>query len=491
MLKKYGFVRVGAVVPEIKVADTEFNSREIIKQVKIADSNKVQILCFPELSITSYSCNDLFRQDILIENSMKALEKIVEATQNTNVIVLVGLPLRIDNQLFNTAIVIQNGNILGAVPKTYIPNYDEFYEARWFTSGKDFIQRTIKLLDREVPFGTDLLFRDKENESICFAIEICEDLWVVNPPSNNYALNGATMIFNLSASNEILGKSDYRRDLAKMQSAKTISAYIYASAGINESTTDLVFSGQAMIFENGNLLKENEEFNFESNMIFTEVDTKRLVNDRQRNISYMQSKEEKQYRYVEINICDNIENLSREYSKTPFVPANDKKKIKVCNEILNIQSYALAKRIKSIPTKKIIVGISGGLDSCLAFLIAVKAYEILKLDRNDIIAITMPGFGTTDTTLQNAKKLIAEYGTTFREIDIKRACEIHFEDIEQDKEKFDITYENAQARERTQILMDIANKEGGIVLGTGDLSELAIRMVYIQWRSYEYVWDKL
>lgn len=475
MLKKYGFVRVGAVVPEIKVADTEFNSNEIIKQIEIAQNNKIQILCFPELSITGYSCGDLFHQEVLLENSIRALENIIEATSKLNIIVIIGMPIRIENQLFNTAVVIQNGNILGVVPKSYIPNYEEFYEDRWFTSGKDFVQRNIKLLGKEVPFGTDLLFKDKENNEICFAIEICEDLWVVNPPSSNYALNGANIIFNLSASNSVLGKSDYRKDLVKMQSAKTITGYIYVSAGVNESTTDMLFSGQAMVYENGTLLKENREFNFESNMIFIEIDTKRLMNDRQKNISYMHSKDEnKTYRNIEINISDDIETLSREYSKTPFVPTDDKKKIKVCNEILNIQSYALAKRIKSIPTKKIIVGISGGLDSCLAFLVAIKAYEILDLDRKDIIAITMPGFGTTDKTLQNAKRLIEEYETTFREIDIKKACEVHFEDINQNKETFDITYENAQARERTQILMDIANKEGGIVLGTGDLSELAL-----------------
>lgn len=475
MLKKYGFVRVGAVVPEIKVADTEFNSNEIIKQIEIAQNNKIQILCFPELSITGYSCGDLFHQEVLLENSIRALENIIEATSKLNIIIVIGMPIRIENQLFNTAVVIQSGDILGVVPKSYIPNYEEFYEDRWFTSGKDFVQRNIKLLGKEVPFGTDLLFKDKENNEICFAIEICEDLWVVNPPSSNYALNGANIIFNLSASNSVLGKSDYRKDLVKMQSAKTISAYIYSSAGVNESTTDMVFSGQAIVYENGTLLKENREFNFESNMIFTEIDTKRLMNDRQKNISYMHSKDEnKTYRNIEINISDDIETLSREYSKTPFVPTDDKKKIKVCNEILNIQSYALAKRIKSIPTKKIIVGISGGLDSCLAFLVAIKAYEILGLDRKDIIAITMPGFGTTDKTLQNAKRLIEEYKTSFREIDIKKACEVHFEDINQNKETFDITYENAQARERTQILMDIANKEGGIVLGTGDLSELAL-----------------
>ncbi len=475
MLKKYGFVRVGAVTPELKVADTEFNSKEIIRQIEIAESNEIQILCFPELSITGYSCADLFYQDVLIENSIRVLKDILETTKKVNIIVIVGMPLRIENKLFNVAIVMQHGTILGVVPKTYIPNYEEFYEERWFTSGKDILQEKIKLLDNEVPFGTDLLFKDKENEDICFAIEICEDLWVVNPPSSNYALNGANIIFNLSASNNVLGKSEYRRDLIKIQSAKTISAYIYTSAGVNESTTDMVFSGQSMIYENGKLLREGKEFTFESNIIFTDIDTKRLINDRQRNISYMHSKDKnKAYRNIEIKIADNIKSLSREYSKTPFVPTDDKKKIKTCNEILNIQSYALARRLKSIPSQKVVIGISGGLDSCLAFLVAIKAYEILGLDKKGIIAITMPGFGTSNTTLKNAKELIEEYETTFKEIDIKHACEIHFEDIEQPKEKYDITYENAQARERTQILMDIANKEGGIVLGTGDLSELAL-----------------
>lgn len=475
MLKEHGFVRVGCVVPELKIADIEFNVNEIIKQTKIASENKVQILCFPELSITGYSCADLFHQDILIEKTIKALQTILNETKDINTILIVGAPIRANNQLFNTAIVMQKGEILGIVPKTYIPNYQEFYESRWFTSSKNIIKHEIELFDRTIPFDTNILFRDKENKEICFGVEICEDLWVVNPPSNSHTLNGATMIFNLSASNTILGKSEYRENLVKMQSAKTISGYIYTSAGINESTSDLVFSGQAIICENGNILTQNKEFDFNSNMIFTEIDVKRLINDRQKNISYMQSIEnQKEYKEIDICILDEVESLSREYTKTPFVPTNDKKKITVCSEILNIQSYALARRLKAINFPKVIVGISGGLDSCLAFLVAVKAYEILNMDKKNIIAITMPGFGTSDRTLQNAKKIIHEYGTTFKEIDIKKVCEQHFEDIEQPKDKFDITYENAQARERTQILMDVANKEGGIVLGTGDLSELAL-----------------
>ena len=475
MLKEHGFVRVGCVVPELKIANINFNVSEIVKQIKIASENKVQILCFPELCITGYSCADLFHQDILIEETLKGIQTIAEETKNSNTIIIVGAPIRENNQLFNTAVVIQKGEILGIVPKTYIPNYQEFYEARWFASGKDIVKKELEIFNKNIPFGTDILFRDKENKEICFAVEICEDLWVVNPPSNFYTLNGATMIFNLSASNTILGKSEYRENLVKMQSAKTISGYIYTSAGINESTSDIVFSGQAMIAENGNLLEQNKEFNPNSNMIFTEIDVKRLMNDRQKNISYMQSKEDmKEYRNILFVIEDNIEELSRKYSKTPFVPTNDKKKITVCSEILNIQSYALARRLKLLNFSKIVIGISGGLDSCLAFLIAVKACEILNISKENIIAITMPGFGTSNRTLENAKKLIQEYKTSFKEIDIKNVCEQHFKDIEQPQNKFDITYENAQARERTQILMDIANKEGGIVLGTGDLSELAL-----------------
>lgn len=475
MLKEHGFVRVGCAVPELKVADVDFNTDEIINQINKAEESQVQILCFPELSITGYTSADLFRHDTLINASLEAINKIKSATTNLKCVVIIGAPLRFNNQLYNTAVVIQNGRILGIVPKSYIPNYDEFYEARWFAHGRNITDTKIELFGEEVPFGTDLIFRDKENKDMSFAIEICEDLWVVNPPSNDYTLNGATMIFNLSASNAILGKSEYRKDLVKIQSAKTISGYIYTSAGVNESTSDLVFSGQAMIYESGSLLASNKEFNFNSNLIYTEIDIKRLLNDRYKNISYMQSKDEdRKYRSIEISLDNDIEKLSRECLKTPFVPANDKKKITTCNEILNIQSYGLAKRLKALNKPKVVIGISGGLDSCLAFLIAIKAFEILDIAKENIIAITMPGFGTTDKTLNNAKMLINEYGTTLREIDIKNACEVHFKDIGQEEGNYDVTFENAQARERTQILMDVANKENGIVVGTGDLSELAM-----------------
>lgn len=474
MLKEQGFVRVGAVVPKLKVTDTEFNCNEIIKQIEVASNNKIQIIVFPELCVTGYTCQDLFEQDTLLEEAEKALNKILDYTNNLDIICIIGMPIKAENQLFNTAVVIQKGKILGIVPKTFIPNYGEFYERRWFASSKNANKKEIEILDQKVPFGIDLLFKDKENNEICFGIEICEDIWAVEPPSNKLALLGANIIFNLSASNEVIGKKEYRRDLVKMQSAKTISGYVYCSSGVNESTADLVFSGESMIFENGSCLINNQRFNFESNMIFTEIDTKRLANDRRKNISFMGNPVDLEYREIKINIPDNIENLTREYSKTPFVPEDKKKISEICEEILNIQSYGLAKRLLHTNINKTIIGISGGLDSALAFLVIIKAYEVLNLPKENIIAITMPGFGTTSRTHKNSIKLINAYGAAFREIDITKSSLQHFEDIGHDKKMKDITYENAQARERTKILMDIANEENGIVVGTGDLSELAL-----------------
>ena len=474
MLKEQGFVRVGAVVPKLKVADTEFNCNEIIKQIEVASNNKIQIVVFPELCVTGYTCQDLFEQDTLLEEAEKALNKILDYTNNLDIICIIGMPIKAENQLFNTAVVIQKGKILGIVPKTFIPNYGEFYEKRWFASSKNANKKEIEILDQKVPFGIDLLFKDKENNEICFGIEICEDIWAVEPPSNKLALLGANIIFNLSASNEVIGKKEYRRDLVKMQSAKTISGYVYCSCGVNESTADLVFSGESMIFENGSCLSNNERFKFESNIIFTEIDTKRLANDRRKNISFMGDSVDLEYREIKINIPDNIENLTREYSKTPFVPEDKKKISEICEEILNIKSYGLAKRLLHTNINKTIIGISGGLDSTLAFLVIIKAYEILNLPKENIIAITMPGFGTTSRTHNNSMKLINEYGATFREINITKSSLQHFEDIGHDKNIKDVTYENAQARERTKILMDIANKENGLVIGTGDLSELAL-----------------
>ena len=471
MLKEQGFVRVGAIVPELKVADTKFNCNEIIKQIEIANNNKIQIAVFPELCVTGYTCQDLFEQDTLLEGAEKSLNRILDYTNNLDIICIIGMPIKSENQLFNTAVVIQKGKILGIVPKTFIPNYGEFYEKRWFASSKNANKKEIEILGQAVPFGIDLLFKDNE---ICFGIEICEDIWAVEPPSNKLALLGANIIFNLSASNEVIGKKEYRRELVKMQSAKTISGYVYCSSGVNESTSDVVFSGESTIFENGSCLKTNERFDFDSNIIFTEIDIKRLLHDRRKNISFMGNPVDLEYREIEINIPDNIESLTREYSKTPFVPEDKKKINEICEEILNIQSYGLAKRLLHTSINKTVIGISGGLDSTLAFLVVIKAYEILNLPKENIIAITMPGFGTTSRTYNNSIKLINEYGATFREINITKSSLQHFEDIGHDKNIKDVTYENAQARERTKILMDIANKENGLVVGTGDLSELAL-----------------
>ncbi len=487
MLKEHGFVRCGAVVPKLKVADIDFNVCEIIEQIKQAESKKVQIVCFPELSITGYSCGDLFYQEILIKKAIEGLQNILKETKNLNIISILGMPIKSENQLFNTAVVIQKGEILGVVPKTFIPNYAEFYEKRWFASSKNAKKNEIALFGKNVPFGTDILFKDKENEDISFGIEICEDLWAVESPSNKIALNGGTIIFNLSASNEVIGKNEYRKDLIRTQSAKTISSYVYSSSGVNESTTDEVFSGSSMIYENGKCLAENERFDFGSNLIYSDIDTKRIMNDRIRNISYMGDIDVLDFRKIDVEIIDCIESLEREYEEYPFVPSDKKKINEICNEILNIQSYGLAKRLLHTKINKVVIGISGGLDSTLAFLVATRAYKILDISNKNIIAITMPGFGTSMRTYENAKNLIKSYNATLREIDITKTCLRHFEDIGQDKNDHDTTYENAQARERTQILMDVANKENAIVIGTGDLSELALRMVYIQWGPYEYV----
>lgn len=474
MLKKYGYVRVGAITPNLKVGNVSFNVKEIIKLIKEANNKGVQIVTLPELSLTGYTCNDLFHQDVLLDESLKGLELILKETSKLNIIAIIGMPISLDNQLFNVGVVINKGKILGMIPKTYIPNYSEFYEKRWFASSTNAISETVNILDEEVPFGINILFQDKENKSICFGVELCEDLWSVNPPSNEHALNGASMIFNLSASNEIIGKYEYRQNLVKMQSAKTISAYIYASSGVNESTTDVVFSGHSIIAENGTIIKESERFDFNSNMIITDIDINKLMNNRYKDISYMGIKPTLKYRKINIDIKDTNDNLLREYTPYPFVPSNEEIRNNRCYEIFNIQACGLAKRLKHTGIKKTVIGISGGLDSTLALLVIKEAYKKLDISNDNIIAVTMPGFGTTSRTYKNALNLINNMGATLKEINIKESCLKHFEDIGQDPNNYDITYENSQARERTQILMDIANKEGGLVIGTGDLSELAL-----------------
>lgn len=467
MINKYGFVRVGAAVPKIQVADVEYNTQNIIEEIKKAEDKGIQILAFPELAITSYSCEDLFNQDILINKAEKCIIEILEQTKNLNIISIIGAPVEVNNQLYDCAVVIQKGKILGIIPKSNVS------ETRWFKPGINMDE--IEYANLQVPFGVNIVFKSNKFKEISFAIEIGEDLLVINQPSNNHVLNGANIIFNLSAINELAGRNEYIKDLIKVQSAKTISGYVYASAGVNESTTNSVMSGYATILETGKVITENERFNFENNLIYTEIDVKKINSIRKKSISYTtQNNEENLYKYINVEIIDNIENLTREYEKMPFVPRNSSKRIKRCEEILNIQSAGLAKRLLYTKCKKIVIGISGGLDSTLAFLVTVKAYKMLGLDNKDIIAITMPGFGTTQRTKNNSINLIKLFGAETRLIDIKEACLQHFKDIDHNIENLDITYENAQARERMQILMDIANKENGLVVGTGDLSELAL-----------------
>ena len=469
---EYGFVRVGAIVNKLVLASPMDNAKEIVKMIRKADKEGVSIVTTPELALTGYTCGDLFLQDELLDEVEKALSIILEDTKDLDIISIIGMPIRCNNQLLNTAVLIEKGNIIGIVPKSYIPNYSEFYEKRWFTSSFDLRVSEVKLLDQVVPISTKLLFRDNKYREVTFAIEICEDLWSVFPPSNNHTLNGASIIFNLSSSNEIVGKDSYRRNLVSMQSAKTISGYVYASSGIMESTSDLVFGGASLIYENGKLLKSNKRFELESNLIYTDIDVKRLINERCRNSSFTSSVYNGDYKVIEVDVCDKIKTLDRTYKMYPFIPVNDKEKR--FEEILEIQSSALARRILHLNNTKCVIGMSGGLDSTLAFLVIVRAFRKLGRDNKDIIGVTMPGFGTTDRTYLNAINLVKEYGATLREVSIKEASILHMRDIGLDESDRSVTYENIQARERTQILMDIANMVGGIVIGTGDLSELAL-----------------
>lgn len=473
-MKENGFVRVGALVNKLSLGNAIENAKEISRQIKKAYEAGVEIIVTPELSLTGYTCGDMFLQDKLVKDSIIGLEYVLSETKSLNIISIIGMPISTNNALFNCGVVINRGKLLGIIPKTYIPNYKEFYECRWFSSSLNLDINEIELLGQKVPIGCDLLFQDRKNPNITFAIEICEDLWAVTPPSNDYAKSGATIIFNLSSSNELIGKHNYRKNLISSQSSKTISAYIYASSGMLESTSDILFGGASLIYENGTLLKEGELFLTESNIIYQDIDVLRLVNDRRVNKSFNFSSDNKIYRRINIDIHNNISKLERKYSKYPFVPKDDILRNERCLEIINIQSSALARRLIQLNYPKCVIGMSGGLDSTLAFLVTVRAFEKLNLDNKDIIGITMPGFGTTDRTYNNSIKLVESYNATLKEINIKEACTIHMKDIGLNPTDISITYENIQARERTQILMDVANMEKGIVIGTGDLSELAL-----------------
>ncbi|MDD3570017.1 MAG: NAD(+) synthase [Lachnospiraceae bacterium] len=474
----YGLVRVAAAVPKLAVADTSYNTEEIMQLIHEATTKDINVLVFPELCISAYTCSDLFFQSPLLKACVNSLTHIIENTQSVNMIIAVSLPIQCDNQTFNCAILLHKGKILGVVPKTYLPNYSEFYEERWFSSSADLISKEIKLCGQTVPIGNDLIFTAQNIPNLSIGVEICEDLWSPIPPSSYLSMGGATVILNPSASNELATKYEYRRSLVSHQSANTISAYVYSSAGFGESTQDVVFSGHSMICENGVIFKESKRFSKEHQLIVADVDLEQLCNDRKKNTSFMSHKKSMGlplFRTIYFDMEEiETKTLERTIIPKPFVPRDDQKLSQRCSDIFNIQLSGLAKRFLHTQAKTLIIGISGGLDSTLALLVAAKACDYVGISRESIIGVTMPGFGTTDRTYNNAVNLMKALGITTKEISIKDASLQHFKDIDHDVNIHDVTYENTQARERTQILMDLANKENGLVVGTGDLSELAL-----------------
>ncbi len=470
----YGFVKVAAAVPLVQVADCFYNIEKIEGLMRQASEKGVQIIAFPELSVTGYTCLDLFAQQTLLDGAEEALLQLVSNTADLDILTIVGVPLRTENRLINAAVVFQKGAIRGVVPKTYLPNYKEFQEQRWFTSVTELRESTISIGEEEYPMGSHLLFRSGR---LTAGIEICEDLWVPVPPSSLLAMEGANIIFNLSASNELIGKHAYLRSLICQQSARCMAGYVYASSGFGESSTDLVFAGNGIIAENGNLLTESPRFTMEEQLVISEIDIETLQNDRQVNTSFIYGtsglpKEKAQVVDFQVRIPDGF-SLTRPVDPHPFTPSGEALKER-CEEIFHIQVAGLAKRLVHAHAQTAVVGISGGLDSTLALLVTVMTFDALKMPRGQIIGITMPGFGTTDRTYTNACDLIRSLGVTLKEIPIKEACLQHFRDIDHDPSVHDVTYENSQARERTQLLMDVANQKNGLVIGTGDLSELAL-----------------
>ena len=472
---KSGFLKVCAVSPRVTVAGVQSNLNAALQEIEKANKNKVQILVFPEFFLSGYTCGDLFLQTALQDACKSALTAVCRATENSALVVVIGLPLKFGASLYNCAAVVQNGMVVAVIPKTYIPNYNEYYEKRWFASG-DGVNGTIKLNGQEVPFGQTLV---RLSDDAVLGVEICEDLWTPSTPGTSLALSGANIIVNLSASNEVVTKNDYRKNLICMQSAKDFCAYIYASAGVGESTTDLVFSGACTVAENGALLSEGERFAFNGSMAEACIDIEKLNAERAHNTSFTDAAKKLKEKLSEVSTPVEVSDLeynevNRSFDPHPFVPSDSAEKDERCREILSIQSHALAKRMSHIGAKKAIIGISGGLDSTLALLVTARALKILNLPNENMICVTMPGFGTTDRTYQNAVDLIHAFGATFMEISIRNAARGHMADIGHDESVHDITYENTQARERTQILMDLANKHGAVLVGTGDLSELAL-----------------
>lgn len=467
---KNGFVKVAAATPDIRVADVEFNTQNIINVMEEAQKNGAKILVFPELCVTGYTCSDLFDHSVLLKASRKALLEIAENTSDKDMLVFVGAPLEVNGKLYNVAVAMNQGEILGFTTKTFLPNYGEFYEMRQFTPGPQTV-REITFEGKKIPFGPQILFQAKGMEELVVAAEICEDVWSPIPPSIQAALEGATVIVNCSASDETIGKDTYRRALISGQSARLISGYIYANAGEGESTTDLVFGGHNIIAENGTILKESSRYVNE--IIYSEIDLQRITGERRKNTTFQPLDEETLVR-VPFTIEETKTFLTRTFPKKPFVPSDEQTRAQRCEEILTIQAMGLKKRLAHTNARTAVVGISGGLDSTLALLVTARAFDMLGRDKKDIIAVTMPCFGTTDRTYQNACEMSKKVGATLIEVPIADAVNVHFRDIGHDPEDHSVTYENCQARERTQVLMDIANKTWGMVIGTGDLSELAL-----------------
>ena len=467
---KNGFVKVAAATPDIRVADVEFNTQNIINAMEEAQKNGAKILVFPELCVTGYTCSDLFDHSVLLKASRKALLEIAENTNDKDMLVFVGAPLEVNGKLYNVAAAMNQGEIIGFTTKTFLPNYGEFYEMRQFTPGPQTV-REITFEGKKIPFGPQILFQAEGMEELVVAAEICEDVWSPVPPSIQAALEGATVIVNCSASDETIGKDTYRRALISGQSARLISGYIYANAGEGESTTDLVFGGHNIIAENGTILKESSRYVNE--IIYSELDLQRITGERRKNTTFQPLDEETLVR-VPFTVEETKTFLTRTFPKKPFVPSDEQTRAQRCEEILTIQAMGLKKRLAHTNARTVVVGISGGLDSTLALLVTARAFDMLGRDKKDIIAVTMPCFGTTDRTYQNACEMSKKVGATLIEVPIADAVNVHFRDIGHDPEDHSVTYENCQARERTQVLMDIANKTWGMVIGTGDLSELAL-----------------
>ncbi|MBF0100753.1 MAG: NAD(+) synthase [Desulfobacterales bacterium] len=476
LFSEFGYVRVCVCAPELSIADVPFNVSKIQEAIYEAYQQGCSLMVFPELCLTGYSCGDLFYQTVLLKEAYAGMVKLATMTLDYPIALIIGLPLLVDGRVYNCAAFINDGKILGIVPKTYLPSRGEFYETRWFTGSQQLCVDHLMINNYRVPFGSDLLFQVSNIDHCIIGIEICEDLWAVHPPSSEMSIHGASILCNLSASNEVLGKAEYRRELVKQQSARCMAAYLYCSSNANESSTDLVYSGHMLITENGAVLAESDLFGFHTKLLYTDIDVEKLANERIKNSSFSQSMSSKSYRIIQVVLS--VESPKKKHLRTvpkaPFVPQHIATRELHCKTIFSIQSTALARRLNHTKQQRVVMGLSGGLDSTLSLLVCIKAFHLLGISIQGILAVNMPGFGTSSRTKENAQKLAEFLGIEFRLIPISNAVRIHFENIGHDESIHDITFENAQARERTQILMDIGNKLNALVVGTGDMSELAL-----------------